>query len=179
MEIPIEVMRLGIGHGLDRALKRLLDGLLVTLLVDEIDEPDFVVDPGLLGEVEPKRGYLVELMSLRTWTADQGKPTHRLGHVHDLQIRLVPQIIDLCPKDRHAPPNLDKTQPLPPLDPPGATHMHRRRRIDGIKQHQLLGLVVIRRMARRVDTARKVSRARAVAGSTGDEAEEEAAVVDA
>lgn len=58
MEIPVEVMGLGICDGLDRSLKRLLDGLFVTLLVDEIEEPDFVVDSGLLREVETERGYL-------------------------------------------------------------------------------------------------------------------------
>lgn len=60
MEIPVQVMRLGIGNGLDRPLKRLFDGLFVTLLIDEVDEPDFVVNPGLLRQVKPKRGYLGE-----------------------------------------------------------------------------------------------------------------------
>jgi hypothetical protein len=58
MEIPIQIMRLGIRNSLYGALECLLDRLFVALLVDEVDEPDFVVDSGLLGEVESQRGYL-------------------------------------------------------------------------------------------------------------------------
>lgn len=58
VEIPIKVVRLGIRDGLHRALERFLDGLLMALLVDEVDEPDFIVDPSLLGQVESQGGYL-------------------------------------------------------------------------------------------------------------------------
>lgn len=108
---------------------------------------------------------------------------HRLGNIHHLQIRLVPQIIDFCPKDRHAPPHLHKTQPLPPLDPRNAAHMRVRCILFPvalrIEQDELFGLIVVCRVARGIDASGKVPGAGSVSGSTGDEAEEEAAVVDA
>ena len=82
-----------------------------------------------------------------SWKAESGSAssvhatTHSLWNIHHLQIRLIPQIIDLCPKERRAPSDLHKPQSLPPIAPAPPWRLASRR--NGVEQYDLLGLVEV------------------------------------
>jgi hypothetical protein len=90
---------------------------------------------------------------------------HRISEVHDLQIRLVSQVVYLRPEDRHAPSSLHKTQDgaRPSLADGGRV----------VEHNDLFCLIEVCYVAILVDTASKVSRASSISGPATNKAEAE------
>ena len=103
-------------------------------------------------------------------------PAYRFWDVHDLQIRLVSQIVDFCPEHRNTTPSLDITQFLPSINPSSTRVLS----IGGkwVKQDNLLSLVVIGSVTINVDSSSEISCSGSVSGSSRDEKEEKFSIVD-
>lgn len=110
------------------------------------------------------------LMDAKSWG------THRLGNIHDLEVGLVPQIVDLCPEEGHTSSNLDETESL------SSVHSASSHRFSlfwqWIQQDDLLRLVEIRHVALGIDPSGKVSSSVPVSRSSGHEEEQQVTVVD-
>lgn len=106
--------------------------------------------------------------------------TCSFGQVHDLHIRLVPQIVDFSPEQRDASSYLNETVPLDSLYSSVPTHGEPSPRVDvnRIGQYHLLGLVIIGHVPRGIDSSGKVSCSSTVTRSSRDEGEEDIVVVD-
>lgn len=106
-------------------------------------------------------------------------PTCSLRQIHDLHIRLVPEVVDFGPEQGDTPSNLNETVPLLPFYSPVPSHSEPSSGIDvdGVGQDHLFGLVVIGYMSGRIDTSSEVSSSRAVSRSSGDEREEDVVVI--
>jgi hypothetical protein len=88
VEVKVRVVYPGVGHGVQRALVRLLDRLLVARLVDEVDEVLVSVEGDLLVEVT-------------------GEGLGGRGEVHDLEVGLVAEVVDFGPVDGDTSSRLD------------------------------------------------------------------------
>lgn len=82
--------------------------------------------------------------------------TYSLGNVHNLQVRLVSQIVDFCPEERYAPSNLNETKSFSTVHSAAAGRLSVLRK--GIQQDDLLRLVEIGSVAVDIDTTGKISR---------------------
>ena len=98
-----------------------------------------------------------------------------LWNIHNLQIRLVAQIVDFRPEDRHTATNLDKTETLETVDAPRPYRLAILRQ--RVEHDHLLCLVEIGDVSLRVDTAGEVTRSDAISRPPGDEEEEQVAIV--
>lgn len=132
-----------------------------------------VVDLDLLMEVKLESGLLqtsaVPAKILSTYTDS-------LWYIHNLQIRLVTQVVDLCPEYRHTPSGLHKAEPF--LSFHSSTTCDFSVGGDRIKQDNLLSLIVVGGVSVRVDTTGEVSCSGTVPGPTRNQEKEEFAVVD-
>lgn len=182
MEIPIQIMCFRIRNSLHCTFKRFFDRLLVTFLIDEIHKPHLIVNPGLLSKMKSKGRDLVASRHIGEDRA-RGHKTHEnvtysFRHIHDLQIRLVSQVVDFRPEDGNATAHLHETQSLSPFD--SSSHMQwlTSSTIQRIQQHKLFRFVIVCCVARGVYTSSKVPCSSAVSRPTRNQAEEKIPVVD-
>jgi hypothetical protein len=89
--------------------------------------------------------------------------THRIAQLHNLEIGLVPQIINLSPIDRYTAPRLGITEPNLSLD---AARRSDALLILRIEEEDLLRFVKVGNVTLAIDAATEVARAGAVAGAT-------------
>ena len=112
---------------------------------------------------------------------ERARGTHRRRQVEDLEVGLVPQVVDLGPVHGHAAPRLDEREPDVAPHALAASARRRRRaraRARRVEQDELLGLVKVADVALLVDAAREVARPGAVPVAARHEAEQERAAVD-
>jgi hypothetical protein len=92
------------------ALVSLLNGLLVTFLINEVDHRLMAIYHVLRDKMLPHRQFLAtRLIPVQVET--QRKNTNRVFQFHNQQIRLVSQTVDFRPEKRDASAYLHKTEP--------------------------------------------------------------------
>lgn len=189
VEVKVRVPHVRVPERVEGALVRLLDGALVPTAVDQVDEVLRAVERDLLREVA-REGLCLRGGAGVCGGSQSGecacekrrreRVAHRRREVEDLEVGLVPQVVDLGPVNRDAPPRLHKREPhLAPDASPSSLPPPRSRSHRGVVQEdELLGLVEVGHVAVLVDAAGEVARPGAEAVAARDEAKGERAAVE-
>jgi hypothetical protein len=124
--------------------------------------------------------WVIELVHRLGQYAPADCCTHRLGQFHDLHVGLVSQVVYLCPEKGDTASDLNETVPFLPFNAAIPTHLEASARIhhSWVGQDQLLRLVIVCDVARRIDTTGEVTCPRSVTRTSRNQAEENVVRID-
>lgn len=174
VKVKVEVMNLLLNGWIGRgdkgqiALKGFLHRLFVSFLVYKVHKICMAI--GLDHTVEMRFEGL-RLDHCQNMPCLSISFTHCFSVVHDLQIRLIPQVVDLCPEKRNTPSCLHEAQPLSTVYPSPSVGFSILR--DRVIQDNLFRFIEIGDVAGGVDTSSEISGTGSVPRSSRDEKEKE------